>query len=81
MLGPNSEMQTLSTVEQELTWKQMPMILPHDEFPCAEETASPNVQIYEEVQYVWLILIKEKPYLHISRKQKKSNPAFLAQEI
>lgn len=48
MLGHNSETQSLSTVEQ-LTWNQLPMIPPNNEFLCAdaEETASPNVQIYE----------------------------------
>lgn len=52
MLGHNSETQSLSTVEQQLTWNQLPMSPPHDEFLCAEETAPPNVQIYEEVQCV-----------------------------
>lgn len=45
-------MQSLSTLEQDLTWKQMRMIPPRNEFPCAEKSASPNVQIYEEVQYI-----------------------------
>lgn len=61
MLGHNSETQSLSTVEQ-FTWNQLPMIPPNNEFLCAdaEETASPNVQIYEKVQCVLVNSYKRK---------------------